>query len=132
MNFLTVSVNRSGDDVTLTGPSISLPLPDEFKGRVSGSEVILGIRPEHLDMVATGPSGVLNGSADVVEYLGNEELIHVSASGQDIVAVIGSEHRVRPGDALQLQLALDKVHLFDPESGLSLSPNAEFPVVMAA
>ena len=83
-------------------------------------------------MVATGPSGVLNGSADVVEYLGNEELIHVSASGQDIVAVIGSEHRVRPGDALQLQLALDKVHLFDPESGLSLSPNAEFPVVMAA
>ena len=128
MNFLTVGVTRSGDDVTLSGPSINLPLPDEFKGRVSGSEVILGIRPEHLDMVATGPSGVLNGSADVVEYLGNEELIHVSASGQDIVAVIGSEHRVRPGDALQLQLALDKVHLFDPESGLSLSPNAEFPV----
>jgi multiple sugar transport system ATP-binding protein len=132
MNFLTVGVTRSGDDVTLSGPSINLPLPDEFKGRVSGSEVVLGIRPEHLDMVATGTSGVLNGSADVVEYLGNEELIHVSASGQDIVAVIGSEHRVRPGDALQLQLALDKVHLFDPESGLSLSPNAEFPVVMAA
>ena len=72
----------------------------------------------------TGPAGTLNGSADVVEYLGNEELIHVNAAGQDIVAVIGSEHRVRPGDQLSLQIPLDKVHLFDPETGASLSPTA--------
>ena len=56
----------------------------------------------------------------MVEYLGNEELIHVSAGDADIVAVIGSEHRVRPGDALTLQVPLDKIHLFDAETGLSL------------
>ena len=56
----------------------------------------------------------------MVEYLGNEELIHVSAGDADIVAVIGSEHRVRPGDQLTLQVPLDKVHLFDAETGLSL------------
>ena len=35
--------------------------------------------------------------ADVVEYLGNEELLHVNAADQDIVAIVDSEHRVRAG-----------------------------------
>jgi len=120
MNFLPVTATGEGDHVTLTGSGLSIALPADFKGQVSGQSAILGIRPEHLDLVATGPSGTLQGTADVVEYLGNEELIHVSAGGADIVAVIGSEHRVRPGDALTFQVPLDKIHLFDAESGLSL------------
>ena len=120
MNFLPVTATGEGDNVTLTGPGLSIALPADFKGQVSGASAILGIRPEHLDLVATGPSGTLKGNADVVEYLGNEELIHVSAGDADIVAVIGSEHRVRPGDALTFQVPLDKIHLFDAETGLSL------------
>ncbi len=120
MNFLPVTATGDGDNVTLTGPGLSIALPGDFKGQVHGTSAILGIRPEHLDLVATGPSGTLQGTADVVEYLGNEELIHVSAGETDIVAVIGSEHRVRPGDQLTLQVPLDKIHLFDAETGLSL------------
>ena len=55
--------------------------------------------------------------ADVVEYLGNEELLHLNAADRDIVAIVGSEHRVRPGDIVKLILSLDKVHLFDSETG---------------
>ncbi len=120
MNFLAVTATGTGDNVTLTGPGLTIALPADFKGQVTGASAILGIRPEHLDLVATGPSGTIQGNADVVEYLGNEELIHLSAGGADIVAVIGSEHRVRPGDALTLQVPLDKIHLFDAETGLSL------------
>jgi multiple sugar transport system ATP-binding protein len=74
---------------------------------------------------APSPSGSLSGNADVVEYLGNEELIHLSVGGHDIVALIGSEHRVKPGDDLTLQISLDKVHLFDPESTLALDKERE-------
>ena len=35
-------------------------------------------------------------------------------------SLIGSEHHVRPGDDLTLQISLDKVHLFDPETTLAL------------
>jgi multiple sugar transport system ATP-binding protein len=124
MNFLNMTVNRSGDETTLAGPTSSVPLPPEFRGRVNANEVVMGVRPEHLTLTTAGPTGTLSGTADVVEYLGNEELIHVNAGGQDVVAVIGSEHRVQPGDALQLKVPLDKVHLFDPETGLSFSPTA--------
>ncbi len=120
MNFLPVTLQGSGDAVTLVAEGLNVPLPSDFTGVVSGSTAIMGIRPEHLDLQATGPAGTLQGKADVVEYLGNEELIHVSAGGNDVVAVVDSAYRVKPGDVLDLKVPLDKIHLFDPESGLSL------------
>jgi hypothetical protein len=45
-------------------------------------------------------------------------------SGRDTVALLSSEHRVRSGDAMELTVPLAKVHLFDPESTLSLTSAA--------
>ena len=132
MNFLEVDADRSGDIVTLKGDGLDIPLPDRYKGSFKdhkGDKLIVGVRPEHLDVKAEGPAGTLSGVADVVEYLGNEELIHVSVAGHDIVALIDSSVRVRPMDQLTLKVALDDVHLFDPESTLALDkerdPNVE-------
>ena len=59
--------------------------------------LVAGFRPEHLEASQpAGPSGTLRARTDVVEFLGNEELLHVNAAEQDIVAIVGSEHRVRP------------------------------------
>ena len=60
-----------------------------------------------------------------MEYLGNEELIHVGVGTSDVVALIDSANRVRPGDELALKVALDKVHLFDPETTLALDKERE-------
>jgi multiple sugar transport system ATP-binding protein len=123
MNFLDVEVTTSGDATVLKADGIEIPLPDRYKSgfaRHQGSKLVAGVRPEHLDVKSEGPSGTLTGGADVVEYLGNEELIHFSVGGHDIVALIGSEHRVKPGDDLTLHVPLEKVHLFDPESTLAL------------
>ena len=54
----------------------------------------------------------MQGTADVVEYLGNEELLHVTVDGHEVVAIVDSSHRVRPGDVVQLRLPADKLHLF--------------------
>ena len=123
MNFLEVGVTRTGDAVQLKGDGIDIPLPERYVAgfkSFKGNKLIVGVRPEHLDVKTEGPSGKLEGNADVVEYLGNEELIHFTVGGHDIVALIGSEHRVQPGDDLTLHVPLEKVHLFDPESTLAL------------
>jgi multiple sugar transport system ATP-binding protein len=123
MNFLDVDVTRDGDNVQLKGDGIDIPLPERYTAgfkSFSGNKLVVGVRPEHLDVKAEGPSGKLQGNADVVEYLGNEELIHFTVGGHDIVALIGSEHRVKPGDELTLYIPLEKVHLFDPETTLAL------------
>jgi len=123
MNFLDVDVTGSGDAIVLKGNGVEIPLPERYKDSIKGHEgkkLIAGVRPEHLDVEQDGPAGTLSGSADVVEYLGNEELIHLTVGDVDVVALIGSEHRVKPGDDLQLKVALEKVHLIDPESTLAL------------
>jgi multiple sugar transport system ATP-binding protein len=123
MNFLEVEASGSEGSVVLRGEGLDIPLPDRYRGsfaKHAGQKLIAGIRPEHLDVRAEGPTGSLSGNADVVEYLGAEELIHLSVGGHDIVALIDSEHRVRPGDDLTLKVPLDKIHLFDPESTLAL------------
>jgi hypothetical protein len=38
----------------------------------------------------------------------------------DVVAVVSSEHRVKPGDILELKVPLQRLHLFDKESGEAL------------
>jgi multiple sugar transport system ATP-binding protein len=83
--------------------------------------VVAGFRPEHFEVGATSESGAtVSGLAEVVEYLGNEELLHVNVSGKDVVAIVDSQHRLKPGDVLTLRLPLDKVYLFDQETGLAL------------
>ena len=124
MNFLKVELSGSGDSAVLSAAGFTVPLPPAFRdavGATTGSSFVLGIRPEHLDVVATGgmvPSA--QAKADVVEYLGNEELLHVMVAGTDVVAVVSSDRTVRPGDIVTLHLPLDKIHLFDSTTDASL------------
>ncbi len=123
MNFLDVDIDRSGDTVMLRREGVEIPLPDQFSGSFrdfSGNKLVAGVRPEHLDVKVDGPHGTLSGNADVVEYLGNEELIHLTVGGLDIVALVSSDNRILPGDDLKLMVALDKVHLINPETTLTL------------
>ena len=56
----------------------------------------------------------------MVEFLGNEELLHVRVGEHDLVAIVDASHRVKPGDVLELYVPLEKVHLFDAEEGKAL------------
>jgi multiple sugar transport system ATP-binding protein len=130
MNFIDVTFDSSGGTPRLVGPgNWTAALPHRLAnsvGATSGRKLVAGFRPEHLEIAPVeGDMVTLPGKADVVEYLGNEELLHVTAADKDIVAIVGSEHRVKPGDVVNLNLALSKLHLFDAESGLSLTSERE-------
>ena len=85
---------------------------------LGGRKIVAGFRPEHLEIGESGPDfGSFRARADVVEYLGNEELLHVNAAGQDVVAIVDSDHRVRPADIVELVIPLEKVHVFDGDTG---------------
>ena len=116
MNF--VNVTRDGDSVK--GEGISLPIPSRYRGGLDGStDLIAGFRPEHLELGDLPNTATIRAKADVVEFLGDEELLHVTVQGHegDVVAVVSSEHRVKPGDVVDLKLPLEKLHLFDAASG---------------
>jgi multiple sugar transport system ATP-binding protein len=134
MNFATVTAAGTGDAATLTGSGMSIPLPPRLRAAadsVHGKTLVAGFRPEHLDIGdASANVASFQAKADVVEYLGNDELLHLSLGGLDLVAVVSSSHVVRPGDLLSLRLPLDKLHLFDSETGDVIRGDA--PVAAAA
>jgi multiple sugar transport system ATP-binding protein len=111
MNFMELPVH----DGVIGERSVSFPIPADYAAAVqdAGGTVIAGFRPEHLELGdVDGPVGTVNGTADVVEYLGNEELLHVSVDDADIVAIVDSSYRIRPGDAVPLKVPLGKLQLF--------------------
>ena len=123
MNFMNVV--RDGD--TLKGDGFTCPIPPRYKAGVENAgAMVAGFRPEHMDVGEVPNSVTIRAKADVVEYLGDEELLHCTVAGHDgdVVAVVSSENRVKPGDILDLKLPLTKLHLFDTTTGDSLVKSA--------
>ncbi len=84
----------------------------------SGKELVVGFRPEDLELANGQPDGGVRIPAkiDVVEYLGNQELLHTDAEGTEIIALVPSDRRCAPGDKVEFSVAPDKLHIFDPET----------------
>ncbi|WP_417261175.1 ABC transporter ATP-binding protein [Celeribacter sp.] len=80
----------------------------------------LGIRPEHISIVAPG-EGDLDGVVDVVEYLGADTYIIVDAengAGQMTIRDLGDAPH-QPGEKVGLKFGEGRTHLFD-EAGLAI------------
>jgi multiple sugar transport system ATP-binding protein len=125
MNFIPATVEREGDRAVLRAGEMAMTIPDRFReavGATTGRQITLGIRPEHFEIGAeTGQNAAtLRAKTDVVEFLGNEELLHSRLGDLDLVAIVEAQHHIRPGDIVDFMVPLSKVHLFDEETGQAL------------
>ncbi len=124
MNLMDVSPRADGGGLEAQGISISVP--DWARDAVLGRSIVAGLRPEHFELGEASPGAAAGGAtvsgvAEVVEYLGSQELLHVKVHELDLVAIVDSSANVKPGQNVTLRVPLDKVYLFDADSGLSLA-----------
>jgi len=89
-----------------------------------GRQLEIGFRPEDLEIANGAGDGAVRFPAkvDVVEYLGNQELLHADVEGNEILALVSSDRNVQVGDNVEFTIPSDKLHLFDPETQESLVP----------
>ncbi|MGX9355503.1 ABC transporter ATP-binding protein [Roseobacteraceae bacterium S113] len=75
----------------------------------------VGIRPEHIELVEAG-QGAVQGTVDVLEYLGADTFVILSCgeAGQITVRLSG-DSALKPGDALGLHFAPEHMHMFDAD-----------------
>ena len=79
---------------------------------------VAGFRPEHVDLGNGRPDCVHCGAhIEVVEYLGDEQLVHLRVGSALVQAKLHAEHRVEYGRDVQISVPHDRVVLFDAESG---------------
>jgi multiple sugar transport system ATP-binding protein len=124
MNFIPVTLEGGGDGASLKHADFTLPVPDRYRslmGATTGRSLVAGFRPEHMEIGEIGDKAArIRATVDVVEFLGNEELLHVRVAEEDFVAIVDASHRVKPGDVVEMSIPLDKLHLYDAETGAAL------------
>ncbi len=81
-----------------------------------GAGRIVGFRPEHVDVGGQGDGLRFNGRVEVVEYLGDEQIVHLDVKGTPLVAKLPVEERLSMGDNVDFFVARDKLRLFDAET----------------
>ena len=98
------------------------PLYVEAAKAAAGKNLTFGIRPEHLEDVNVLSSTVRNSSiieapVDVVENLGSELLVYMTAAGKQIIARLNPRSRAHAGGNVQLFVDTENIHLFDSDTG---------------
>jgi multiple sugar transport system ATP-binding protein len=119
MNLIPVQVKSP---LTLLHPQFRLTLPSEWESLLrsyEGHMLLLGVRPEHLKVSAPATKN-LAVQVQVVEALGNETLVSADFDRLPLQVRLPPDLPVQVGEDLWLALLLDKIHLFDQESGQAL------------
>jgi multiple sugar transport system ATP-binding protein len=97
-------------------PAMNL-VPAPVLDGIGGSDRIAGFRPEHVE-VGNGRSDAIAFEArvEVVEYLGDEQLVHMTRKDEALQAKVPVERQLSPGEDVMFSVARDHVLLFDAET----------------
>jgi len=109
MNFIDAVVN----DGRLEAKGFSLPTSRPL---ANGQNLRVGIRPENIlstERQARGATAPIQATIEMVEPIGHEAIVH-GRVGQDVLVTSLDAHRMpRVGDAIDLVVEVDALHLFD-------------------
>jgi multiple sugar transport system ATP-binding protein len=82
-----------------------------------GAGLVAGFRPEHVEPSDARGDGIsFHAKVEVVEYLGDEQLVHMTTRDTPIVAKIPVEHRLHPEEEGTFAVSRGHMHLFDAET----------------
>ena len=128
MNFLTGNLVAENGALLCDVGAGRLTMPETFHvslERYVGRAVTWGMRPEHIEPVHPGepvPAGrTLEATVNVVEPLGDDMLLYLTAGTHDLVAKVDSHEQAEVGQAMRIRVAVERSHVFDAESGENLT-----------
>jgi multiple sugar transport system ATP-binding protein len=114
INLLRAS--RGNGSLVVEDSSIRLPLDSE--ATAIPAQFILGVRPEDIQPQANGDFA---GEIALIEPLGVETILHIKSGEKTFLSTVAGMTDWRIGDAVQFNIARDRVHYFDLSSQARIS-----------
>jgi multiple sugar transport system ATP-binding protein len=145
MNFFPGTITDVGVRLPMGEVMLNQEVHDMLGQRKRSNNVIVGIRPEHLedasliDSYARIRALVFEVNVDVVESLGAEKYVHFKMEGagaqsdqlaaaaesevgeNEFVARVSTESKVTHGQTMELAFDTSKLAIFDADSGVNLT-----------
>jgi len=127
MNFFEGRIEARGGTLYYADAHRNLRL-DESRARAAashiGREVVIGIRPEDLEFAPDGDGNDstrrLRAAVEVVELMGAETYLHLNSGSGVFIARVASGAAAKVGDAIAVDVRMDRAHLFDKATGAAL------------
>ena len=130
MNLIPATIRNGAimlDDRT------GIPVPTRLREQArDGRAVTVGIRPDDLTPIGHGihesaEMADLTMSVELAEPLGTETLIYTRLAGHEVQGKMFDPRHLEEGEALPFRMMLDKLHLFDAETGRSVRALRDTP-----
>ncbi|ACC71528.1 sn-glycerol-3-phosphate ABC transporter ATP-binding protein UgpC [Paraburkholderia phymatum] len=119
MNFLpgrVTALDAQGVDVTLDHTNETMRVAVDGSTLQGGQPVTLGVRPEHLELVAHGVSqhdAILTRTISLIEHLGEHSYVHLEQPGGSVlIAKVPGNARIEQGDRAVFAAPVRACHLF--------------------
>ena len=120
MNFLKGSIVDNGE-LAFQTDDIKIGLNTSFKSRLadySGKPVLLGIRPEHLEL-SREPTE-FTAVIDVIEPMGADVFSYLHNGRTSLTLRTTPETSLKPDDKISLKCQQDSIHFFDSDTNQAI------------
>ncbi len=131
MNFFDAELKLAGSDYVIEVAGVDVVLASDKQKILKQNcqapgKVVLGIRPEHINVVPSGEKNAFTAKVDVSEMMGSEMYLHVIVGEKDVVIRVQTTdinpREFEPGKVNYIQFTIpeSQMHLFDPETEKNL------------
>ena len=128
MNLFDAKLVKNNGKYAVQVGGITVELAEEkqaklIKNNVAPQDVVLGVRPEHIELSQEG----IDAKVDVSEMMGSSVHLHVTAMGRDVVLVVSTMNMtgaevaaLTAGAAVKFTFGGHVCHVFNKETGINL------------
>ncbi len=118
MNFINGQIVAKNGSPSFQTEGLSIPLDDyPAEGDLkAGRNVVLGVRPEHIELGSKGAGTAVQTNIDLEEPMGADSLVWFQVADKAWCARIDVSRRYKPGDKITAKLDLKMASLFDADS----------------
>jgi multiple sugar transport system ATP-binding protein len=120
MNFAPCHVSEDGQSVVLDG-GVVLKVPEARRSALfplKNKRMTFGIRPEHITL--GGGADQVHADVVLTEPLGSDTLALLRIGKAEVTGRFPPDAGLKSGATRGISLAMDKFHLFDPETGVAV------------
>ena len=123
MNFVEGEIADDATGPAFTRGTLRLKLDTERARGQNGRRVVLGLRPEDVEIGAIGP-GDPSGQVVLVSPLGSEQHVNVQMGDVELIVRAPKEARIAIGDRINIAIEPRRLHLFDASTDETLADSA--------
>ncbi len=125
MNFLNCRITEENGTVFAETSGFKIALPEDLAAKAKATntkDFVFGVRPEDIAKKgAGGPSArkseAFMAKVNVIESLGKETYLDITAGDDDMTAIISPNTSVGLDEAIDFEINMDKTHLFKRDGG---------------